>query len=210
MNINLTYDDMTRPVEGPENVLGHLRGSGSTGAGLGRSYNTLTGHVEQQAMSDVDFKNQRMSYNVLGYARNASILGGDASLTPYVGNAQAAAELKGQTVREYRPGKSEVKAMKRKRKSKGKLGVFDDPDRDDKAEGSQGEDGSEDDGQERAYMGPWAGWKDEATAPLVPEDQQDYEIIERKTNKGPLLDKSNREIGFGEEKSVFHGEQSPG
>lgn len=39
MNINLTYEDMTRPVEGPENVLGHLRGSGSAGPGLGSMSN---------------------------------------------------------------------------------------------------------------------------------------------------------------------------
>lgn len=162
------------------------------------SYNTLTGNVEQQAMSDVDFRNQQMSYNVLGYARNASILGGESALTPFVGDASAAASKNGQSLREYRPAKEEVKATKRKRKNKGKLGVFDDPDK----EKVEGEDSDE--AEEKGYMGPWAGWKDDLTAPLVP-DEEEYELPERRNKKGPIIDKSKREVGYGEEKSVFHG-----
>ncbi|CAD6581516.1 MAG: hypothetical protein CYPHOPRED_001598 [Cyphobasidiales sp. Tagirdzhanova-0007] len=197
MNINLTYEDMTRPVEGPENVLGHLRG-GPSGAGLGRSYNTLTGHVEQQAMSDVDFRNQEMSFNVLGFARNASILGGDAALQPFVGDVKAAMTMNGQSLRDFRPPKSDVKATKRKRKNKGKLGTFDDPDKE-KVEGEQS-----DEEEDKAYMGPWAGWKDDVTAPLIPEEEE-YALPERRAKKGPIIEKSKKDVGFGEEKSVFHG-----
>lgn len=197
MNINLTYEDMTRAVEGPENVLGHLRG-GPSGAGLGRSYNTITGHVEQQAMSDIDFRNQEMSFNVLGYARNASILGNDAALQPFVGDIKAAAIMNGQSLRDYRPGKVDVKATKRRRKNKGKLGVFDDPDKE-KIEGEDSEDE-----ENKAYMGPWAGWKDDVTAPLIPEEEE-YALPERRAKKGPIIEKSKKEVGFGEEKSVFHG-----
>lgn len=215
MNINLSYEDMTRPVEGPDNVLGQLRGAGSS-AGLGKSYNTLTGHVEQQAMSDVDFRNQHMSFNVLQYARDPSIIGGRAAGgSGFVGDASNANALNGATVRDYRPPKAQVKAIKRKRKAKGKVGVFDDPaeDKPTKGDGAEGEEGqdeeasSEEDDLKRAkaYMGPWAGWKDEATAPPVPTEEE-YQMHERVRNKkGPIIHKSKQEVGFGEEKSVFHG-----
>lgn len=203
MNLNLTYEDMTRPVEGPENVLGHLRG-GPGGAGLGKSYNTLTGHVEQQAMSDVDFKNQEMSFNVLKYANNPSILGGESALTPYVGNMDAAAAKNGLSLRDYRPSRSEVKSMKRKRKGKGELGVFDDPD-EEKPEGEEGAEGADDKAKmTKGYMGPWAGWKDEMVAPLIPEEEE-YVLPAQRTRKAVIIDKSQKEVGFGEEKSVFHG-----
>lgn len=204
MNINLSYEDMTRPVEGPENVLGHLRG-GPGGAGLGRSYNTLTGHVEQQAMSDVDFKNQEMSYNVLKYARNPSILGGQTGSAAFVGNVDAAAAYNGVSLRDYRPARTEVKSTKRKRKNKGQLGVFNDPDQEEpKGDGENGEDPEEDASKEKAYMGPWAGWKDEIIAPPVPEEEE-YLMPERRAKKAVIIDKSRKEVGFGEEKSVFHG-----
>lgn len=195
MNINLSYEDMTRPVEGPANVMGQL--GGSSGAGLGRSYNTLTGHVEQQAMSNVDFKNQQMTYNVLNYARDPSMLGGSSN--GFVGDASAAAAMNGQSLQEYRPAKQEIKATKRKRKTKGKLGVFND----DEEEKGEGPSSDEETGREKAYMGPWAGWKDEATKTLVPAEEE-YEIVERRRGAVPV-DKSKKEVGFGEEKSVFHG-----
>lgn len=196
MNINLSYEDMTRPVEGPENAMGLL--GGSSGAGLGRSYNTVTGHVEQQAMSDVDFKNQQMTYNVLNYARDPSMLGGSSN--GFVGDAAAVAAMSGQSLQEYRPAKQEIKATKRKRKSKGKLGVFNNDDEEEKGEGPSSE---EESGREKAYMGPWAGWKDAATKTLVPAEEE-YEIVERRRGAVPI-DKSKKEVGFGEEKSVFHG-----
>lgn len=204
MNINLTYEDMTRPVEGPENVLGQLRGAGG-GPGLGRSYNTLTGHVEQQAMSEVDFNSQRMSYNVLNYARDPSILGAGGS--SFVGNSAAVAKHGGQSIAELRPQKSVTKATKRKRKDKGQLGVFDDPEDDEeKAEGEDGAPAAADKSDKmKGYMGPWAGWKDEMNAPAVPS-QEEWELHERRINKkGPIIERSKKEVGFGEEKSVFHG-----
>lgn len=196
MNINLSYEDMTRPVEGPANVMGQL--GGSSGAGIGRSYNTVTGHVEQQAMSNVDFKTQQMTYNVLNYARDPSMLGGGGK--GFVGDVNAAAAHNGQSLQEYRPPKQEIKATKRKRKNKGKLGVFDAEDDEEKGEGPSSE---EENGREKAYMGPWAGWKDAATKTLVPEEEE-YEIVERRRGAAPV-DKSKKEVGFGEEKSVFHG-----
>lgn len=144
-----------------------------------------------------------MSYNVLGYARNASILGGEAANNPFVGDANAAVSMGGTSLRDYRPRTSEVKAVKRKRKNKGKLGVFDE-EKEEKAEGEEEDVQEEEDGKEKAYMGPWAGWKDEITAPLVPEEEE-YELHERRAKKGPIIEKSKKEVGFGEEKSVFHG-----
>jgi pre-mRNA-processing factor 17 len=199
MNINLSYEDMTRPVEGPQNVMGQLGGMAG-GAGIGRSYNTVTGHVEQQAMSNVDFKNQQMSYNVLKYARDPSIIGGGGS-NNFVGDANAIASHGGQSLQEYRPAKAEIKSIKRKRKGKGTLGVFND----DEEEKEKGEEASseEDNDAKKPYMGPWAGWQDTATKTLVPEEEE-YEIIQRRRGAMPV-DKSKKEVGFGEEKSVFHG-----
>lgn len=85
-------------------------------------------------------------------------------------------------------------------------------------------DGDDDEGAERQakrakkpqreYVGPWAGWEGESLAVAIPTEEE-YE--EQEAQGGPLLSKeerrkkvledaNRREVGFGQEKSVFHGE----
>ena len=153
-------------------------------------------------MSDSDFRSQQRSFYVNGYARNPSLLTAtDAttgeSVTPFVGNVHNAYLKGGQTVEELRPSKAIVKATKRKRKEKGTLGVFD-PD--------NPEEGAEVEGQPKAYVGPWAGWEEDKNMEPEPEVEE-YEEHAKRSKKGPIIERSKREVGFGEEKSVFHGQR---
>ncbi|GAA5883711.1 hypothetical protein JCM3774_005790, partial [Rhodotorula dairenensis] len=217
---NASYADLTRPVQGPANPWDE---------GKLEKQNTLTGHVEQQHYSDLSFKEQQRSYQVLGYAANPSIAATSGQL---VGDLQAAQRHAGTLVSDVKPSRAQVRETRRKRKAKGHLGQFDDPDdNDDDAEqgGAAGGEGEEDgveegaDGQvrpvkrkkdkvQREYLGPWAGWEGENLATVVPTEEE-YE--EQEARGGPLLNKQERrkklledagkrDIGFGEEKSIFH------
>ncbi|TNY17967.1 Pre-mRNA splicing factor [Rhodotorula diobovata] len=87
-------------------------------------------------------------------------------------------------------------------------------------------DGDDDEGAERQakrakkpqreYVGPWAGWEGESLAVAIPTEEE-YE--EQEAQGGPLLSKeerrkkvledaNRREVGFGQEKSVFHGKET--
>ncbi|GAA5832531.1 hypothetical protein JCM11251_001360 [Rhodosporidiobolus azoricus] len=226
---NASYADLSRPVQGPKNPWDDGR--------LERQ-NALTGHVEQQHFSAQAFAEQQRSFHVLGYAANPSIAAGQSlsadGSTPgvvsqFVGNVHAAYKAGGAGVSDVRPTKRQVKEVRRKRKAKGNLGEFDDPDSEAEeegaaAEGGEGEDGPQPpkkkkekkDKPQREYIGPWAGWEGESMAVAVPTEEE-YE--EQELNGGKLLNKeerrkkaledaNSRQVGFGEEKSVFHGKET--
>lgn len=189
--------------------------------------------MEQQHFSDLSFKEQQRSFAVLGYAANPSIT---ADSGQFVGNVQAAQQTGGTLVSDFKPTKAQTREMRRKRKAKGRLGEFDDPDEEGE-EGGEGGEGEGADGDEvveegadgearqvkrkkekvqREYLGPWAGWEGESLAVAVPTEEE-YE--EQEAAGGPLLNKQERrkklledagkrDIGFGEEKSIFHGASS--
>jgi pre-mRNA-processing factor 17 len=173
--------------------------------------NTLTGFVEDHAMSDQDFKQQQRSYYVNGYAMNPSLLGPvdetGSQLMPYVGpNQDLAFQNNGAITADLKPTRQAIKAQKRKRKDKGTLGEFDDPD--EPPEESAGEDieGAPvaPPKKSKEYLGPWAGWEEPVT---IVDDGPEFEEVEEHFKKSkPIIERSKREIGFGEEKSVFHGE----
>ncbi|KAK4692534.1 hypothetical protein P7C70_g9107, partial [Phenoliferia sp. Uapishka_3] len=155
---NSTYEDMTRPVEGPANPWSDRKMS---------QMNTLTGHVEQQAISDDTFKTQQRSFHVLGYAANPSF-GGEG----YVGDLAKAAANGGDFIGDVKPTRATIRATKRRRKAKGTLGEFDDPDEEEEVEEAEGEDAEMELGEDgepkkrkkkekvqKEYIGPWAGWE---------------------------------------------------
>lgn len=70
--------------------------------------------------------------------------------------------------------------------------------------------------EQKEYLGPWAGWEGDNTTVAIPTEEE-YE--EQELAGGPLLNKQERrrklledanrkEVGFGEEKSVFHGKET--
>jgi pre-mRNA-processing factor 17 len=70
--------------------------------------------------------------------------------------------------------------------------------------------------EQKEYLGPWAGWEGDNTTVAIPTEEE-YE--EQELQGGPLLNKQERrrklledanrkEVGFGEEKSVFHGKET--
>ncbi|GAA6036760.1 hypothetical protein JCM8097_003464 [Rhodosporidiobolus ruineniae] len=222
---NASYSDLTRPVQGPANPWND---------GRLEKQNALTGHVEQQHFTNEAFKEQQRSFHVLGYAANPSVAAGAASssgpgaVPQFVGNVHAAYQAGGTLVSDVKPSRRQVKETRRKRKAKGRLGEFDDPDEEEdeaavgggEAEGGEGEaDGAPKKKrvkEQREYVGPWAGWEGESLEVAVPTAEE-YE--EQEERGGPLLNKeqrrkkaledaNRRDVGFGEEKSVFHGKET--
>jgi pre-mRNA-processing factor 17 len=153
------------------------------------------GFVEDQAMSDLDFRTQQRTYQVKGYAQNPSILGDTATALPYVGDVHAAYSNGGALLSDLKPTRAQQRELKRKRKTKGALGVFDE----------EGEE--EDQGRPREYKGPWAGWDEEKVGEPVGPELEEYEVAAKRSTK-PVVERSEKEIGFGEEKSILHGQLS--
>lgn len=114
MNVNLTYEDMSRPVAGPDNPFDHRKNKGM---------NSLAGHVEEQAMDDYTFAMQQRTFDVHGYALNPSAEASGAK--PYIGSLNAAHENGYASIENMRPSKAVKRETKRKRGGKGDLSVVD-------------------------------------------------------------------------------------
>ena len=120
-------------------------------------------------------------------------------------------------------------ATKRKRKGKGTLGEFEDEDEEEEEaapieEGAVGEDGEpivapapkKKEKIQKEYLGPWAGWEDEDLSPAVPTAEQWEEqeanggapLNKKQRKQAVIVDKGKLEVGFGQEKSIFHGQSS--
>lgn len=186
MNVNVTYEAMMQPTQGPVNPYDTR---------VLEKQNTLTGHVEDHAMSASDFKMQQRSFNVNGYARNPSLL----QQGEFTGDMKALAANGGLSLEDMRPTAAVTRATKRKRHNKGQLGVFDEPP-------PEGEEDLRDPNAPKEYKGPWAAWEEEKV-----EDGPEYEEVEeehvKRAKVAPIKERSKRDVGFGEEKSVFHGSE---
>ncbi|KAM0786548.1 hypothetical protein ACM66B_002005 [Microbotryomycetes sp. NB124-2] len=214
---NPTYQDLTRPVQGPANPWSERKID---------KMNTITGHVEQQTYSEEAFKTQQRNFQVLGYAANPSNLSGDMN-PGVVGDSNKAYLNHFDTSGDHRLSKAAHKAQKRKRKAKGNLGEFDsEEEAEDDDENAETEDQVQEDGTvvqvkkkkekvQKEYLGPWAGWEGENIGTVAPTEQE-YE--EQEEAGGPPLNKKQRkevlkdsgrqnEIQFGQEKSIFHGKE---
>ncbi|GAA5834596.1 hypothetical protein JCM5353_004615 [Sporobolomyces roseus] len=224
---NQSYQDLTKPVQGPANPWDEKRLE---------KQNALTGHVEQQHFSEFSFREQQRSFHVLGYAANPSLNAGmDESTPALIGNVHNAYQNGGASVSQVKPKRQDTRAIKRRRMGKGKVGVFEDPDDEDEEEAVEGEEGEgevvEGEGEggegssgkrkkpkreQKEYLGPWAGWEGENLSVVVPTEEEYEEqeaqggaLLSKQERRKKLLEDANRkEVGFGEEKSVFHGKET--
>lgn len=197
---------------------------------------SAAGHIETQSISDLSFKEQQRSFDVLGYAANPSIMDGSssASTSAFVGNVHEAWRNAGDLLIDRKITKSATRAMKRKRKGKGTLGEFEDEDEEEEdevplAEGEIAPVGENSepvvtlkrekkDRVQKEYLGPWAGWEDERASGdggvgPTEEEWEEQAIaggapLSKKQRVKAILDEGKRQIGFGEEKSIYHGVSS--
>jgi pre-mRNA-processing factor 17 len=144
---------MNQPVVGPINPFSERRLA---------TQNTVTGHVEQQAISESDFRTQMRTFESYGYARDPSAntsnlvgqTGHGVNGTGYVGDLSAAAQMRGATIFDRAPKAfRHNQDQKKKRANKGDPGVL---------EG------------EHAYKGPWAGYDDDGYEDRGPQQEKEY------------------------------------
>nr|CAG8499763.1 5449_t:CDS:10 [Entrophospora candida]CAG8502024.1 15129_t:CDS:10 [Entrophospora candida] len=176
IGFNIPYDDMMKPMAGPQNPFNTKI----------MNKNVLTGHVEEQAYSEATFKTQQRTFTSFGYALDPSLIGnpvgsGAASGvgsgvagTGYVGDIEKAIANKGVTVYDSTPKSSNTP----KRKPKGDSSIL---------EG------------DNAYQGPWAGYEGENIGnPVGPPEG----VVSAKVEADV---KAKKQIEAGQEKTIFHG-----
>lgn len=114
MNVNLTYEDMSKPVAGPQDPFNQRKNKGM---------NSLAGHVEEQAMDSYTFAMQQRTFEVKGYALNPSADGAESK--PFIGSLDSAHENGYASIDGLRTSRKDKREMKRKRAGKGDLSVVD-------------------------------------------------------------------------------------
>jgi pre-mRNA-processing factor 17 len=178
MNVNIPYADMLLPTQGPENPFGDRNRFANQ--------NALAGHVEEQDMTEHAFRQQHLTFSILGYAANPSI---DPNAPATLGSVEAAQANEFATVDTIRQSNKTKKELKRKRKNKGDLDIVD---------------------GEGAYVGPWASWQGdepqslpEGMEPPADEEEEPEEEDEEVTTKRAKAKRGTT----GQEYSVFHGKQ---
>ncbi|CEP16375.1 hypothetical protein [Parasitella parasitica] len=184
--VNVPYDDMNRPVLGPENPYTDRRLA---------TQNVINGHVETQAISEIDFRTQHRTFETYGYARDPSLntatnvagqTGQGLMGTGYVGNLAVAAELGGASIldrvnRNLRPNKD----AKKKRDKKGELDQVDGP---------------------NAYKGPWAGYEDDNVGiPTGLDEEQREEVQALQAPPKSAFSVKNIAQETKTESTIFHG-----
>ncbi|CAA7258724.1 unnamed protein product [Cyclocybe aegerita] len=114
MNVNIPYQDMILPVQGPQNPFGDRNRF--------QNQNALAGHVEEQSMSEHAFRAQHLTHSILGYSANPSV---DPNAPAILGSVESAQANKFATIDTLRATRSEKRELKRKRKNRGDLSVVD-------------------------------------------------------------------------------------
>ncbi|KAK9453466.1 WD40-repeat-containing domain protein [Dipodascopsis uninucleata] len=166
---NPTYDDLTKPIVGPANP----KGDDSL-----KRKNMLTGYAEEQAYNDAVFRIQHRTFQSLGYARDPSL---DGQFGQFVGDISKAEANQGKDILDIRTTKEEVRALKRKRDSKGDSSILD---------------------GENAYKGPWAMYKnaEETSSSDEEEEEEEEQYIAE-----PAITSESEEAVTATEKTQFHG-----
>lgn len=184
MNVNIPYEEMILPLQGPENPF----------ADRNRflNQNALAGHVEEQMMSDHAFRAQYLTHSILGYSANPSI---DPNAPGILGSMEKAQANNFATLDTIRAPRSQKKELKRKRKNKGDVDVVD-------GEGSYVGPWAQWDGEEpqqHFLAGVEGGDADE-------EDEEEEEEEEEVPGPQAVVRKAKPSRGApGQESSVFHG-----
>lgn len=112
MNVNIKYDDMMLPLQGPENPFGDRKRF--------LNQNALAGHVEEQSMTEHAFRSQHLTHAILGYSANPSI---DPNAPAVLGSIESAQSNGFSTIDTLRATRSQRKELKRKRKQRGDLDI---------------------------------------------------------------------------------------
>ena len=176
MNVNIPYNDMILPVQGPENPFGDRNRF--------LNQNALAGHVEEQAMTEHAFRAQHLTHAILGYSSNPSV---DPS-APAVLGSLAAAEANGfATLDTIRASRSKKKELKRKRKEKGDLEVVDG------------------DGAYVGPWARWDGDEPSSTLPEGVDATDDAEEDESEEETVAPKKAKPKRGAEGQESTVFHG-----
>lgn len=179
--VNVPYADMIQPIVGPENPFSQRRLL---------QQNVLTGHVEEQALNEYDFRIQQRTFTTYGYARDPSNISGNLGPgiagTGYVGDVNKAVQLNGATIHDSLPKSLRPNVgLQKKRKPKGDSSVL---------EG------------ENAYLGPWAGYKDEKIGVPVGPSEEEVARAKAASSAADAQEKGKlKEIAVGGETSIFHG-----
>ncbi|KAG6814036.1 hypothetical protein H0H92_003886 [Tricholoma furcatifolium] len=114
MNVNIPFNDMILPVQGPQNPFGDRNRF--------LNQNALAGHVEEQSMTEHAFRSQHLTHSILGYSANPSVDPNAPAILGSLENAQANGFATIDTLRATRTQRNE---LKRKRKNKGDLEIVD-------------------------------------------------------------------------------------
>jgi pre-mRNA-processing factor 17 len=229
---NASYSDLTRPLLGPSNPWGQGDSQKLV------KQNALTGHVEEQHFSEFSFREQQRSFHVLGYAMNPSINAESNEIVGDLNKAGGLGGQSISQVKPTRKDTREIKRRRMGKGKVGVFEDPDEEqeEEEEQTEEGQGEGKGEGEGEpeesnqsgegsikrkkpkkeQKEYLGPWAGWEGDNTTVAIPTEEE-YE--EQELQGGPLLNKQERrrklledanrkEVGFGEEKSVFHGKET--
>lgn len=113
LSYNVSYDDLTRPQQGPSNPFKRTEGNAL------KRKNVLTGYAEETAVSDATFTTQHRTFQSLGYTKDPSLSGG------YVGDVESVRRFEGKDVVQLRPSKAESQVIRQKRQRKGDASIVD-------------------------------------------------------------------------------------
>ncbi|KAF9180858.1 pre-mRNA-processing factor 17 [Haplosporangium sp. Z 11] len=188
--VNISYDSMLQPIQGPVNPFASNE--------VKVRKNVWTGHVEENMLSDHDFRTQQQSYAAFGYAKDPSVLtisnsgqsGSGKQGSGFVGDIEKAQAMDGATIWDKVPKHLRNNQNQRKRQTRGDPSVL---------EG------------ENAYRGPWATYEGEGIGELsgpTEEEREKHEksvqaAEEEKEKRGVAT--PAKPIETGSEKTVFHG-----
>ncbi|CCJ29105.1 unnamed protein product [Pneumocystis jirovecii] len=176
--INIPYEDLSKPVQGPINPFNGQTLNEKT---------VITGHVEEQGFSDATFRDQYRTFNAFGYARDPSIQAiGLHGPEAFVGDLELAMKQNGESVLERKFDKQRTKDLKKMREKEGDLATV---------------------YGENTYKGPWAKYKHiEIEQTLSPPDT-DGEDEDEIPVSNPIIESQDLDVNTtGIEKTTFHGE----
>jgi pre-mRNA-processing factor 17 len=179
MNVNVPYEDMIRPVQGPQNPFDSRKLP---------NQNALAGHVEEEMMTEHAFRQQHLTHEILGYSHNPST---DPNAPRILGAVERAEANGFRTLDGVGTTKASRRELKRKRQAKGDLGVIDG------------------DGEYVGPWAKWEGDDDKgvvipegAAAPVEGDIEVDdgFEDAELEIKKG-----RPKKSAHAQESSIFHG-----
>jgi len=179
MNVNIPFNDMILPVQGPQNPFGDRTRF--------LNQNALAGHVEEQAMTEHAFRAQHLTHSILGYSANPSV---DPNAPAVLGSLESAQANAFATIDMLRATKSQRNELKRKRRNKGDLETV------------------EGDTAYVGPWATWEGEEPQSSflaGVEVAEDDEGQEEEEEEEQTFTIKKAKPKRGAIGQESSVFHG-----